>query len=181
MPIWNSISPVTRFVILFLLMLLLVSIVFSQLFTRFHDNMTWLMRMTTSISGWVLCLFAADASYSGVLIHYRNFSLEIIDECTGLFEMLIFFAAVLSYPTGFRKKLTGFALGIPAIFVFNLIRIIFLMIAGAYSVRLFDFMHLYLWQATLIIMIASIWVGWLYLVVYRVKGAPTRIESGPRA
>jgi len=171
MRFWNSISPITKFVVLFLVMLVIVSVIFSQLFTRFHDNMLWLMKMTTSIAGWTLTLFTNDASYSGVNIVCRNFTLEIIDECTGLFEMLIFIAAVVSFPTTFRKKLSGFAMGIPAIFIFNLVRIIFLTLAGAYSIKVFDFMHLYLWQATLIIMIASIWVGWLYLVVYRAKGA----------
>ena len=93
MRFWNSISPITKFVILFLVMLVIVSVIFSQLFTRFHDNMLWLMKMTTSIAGWTLTLFTNDASYSGVNIVCRNFTLEIIDECTGLFEMLIFIAA----------------------------------------------------------------------------------------
>jgi archaeosortase B (VPXXXP-CTERM-specific) len=94
---------------------------------------------------------------------------EIIDECTGLFEMLIYIAAVAAFSTSIRKRLLGMAIGIPAIFLFNLARIIFLLLAGAYSKSLFDFMHLYFWQATLIIMISSVWIGWLYLVVYREK------------
>jgi len=161
------ISPVARFVILFLILLVVVSVGFSQLFTRYHEHMTWLMSLTASISGGILSIFSGDVTHSGIFVTYKGFSVEIIDECTGLFEMLIYIAAVLSFSTTNRKKLIGFALGLPAIFIFNVIRIIALLIAGASSFSVFQFMHLYLWQVTLIIMIATIWVLWLYLVVYR--------------
>ncbi len=119
------------------------------------------------ISGAILSLFSDSVHYSGVYVSYKGFSVEIIDECTGLFEMLIYLAAVLSFSTTIRKKLLGIAMGLPAIFVFNLVRITILLVAGASSMELFNFMHLYLWQVTLIIMISTIWIGWLYLVVYR--------------
>jgi archaeosortase B (VPXXXP-CTERM-specific) len=168
---WKTLPSVTRFIVLFIATLIIVSVVFSRLFTRFHDNLLWLMEATASISGSILALFADDVSRSGTLLTYKGFSMEIIDECTGLFEMLIYIAAVFSYPATFRQKLKGLGLGLPAIFIFNIARIIFLMAAGAYSVALFNFMHLYFWQATLIIMIAGIWVVWLYMTVYKTKGS----------
>ena len=161
------ISPVVRFVVTFLVLLVLISVGFSQLFTRFHDQILWLMEDTAAISGGVLSLFSEQVYYSGVFVTYKGFSVEIIDECTGMFEMLIYLAAVFSFSTTVRKKLIGVAIGIPAIFVFNVVRIIILLLAGASSFRMFNFMHLYFWQVTLIIMISTIWIGWLYLVVYR--------------
>lgn len=162
-----KISPVVRFVVLFLVLLILISVGFSQLFTRYHERILWLMEGTAWISGSILSLFSNSVQHHDVFISYKGFSVEIIDECTGLFEMLIYAAAVLSFSTTIRKKLIGIAMGIPAIFVFNLIRITILLVAGAKSIEVFNFMHLYLWQVTLIIMIATIWIGWLYLVVYR--------------
>ena len=52
---------------------------------------------------------------------------------------------------------------------FNVLRIILLLVVGAYSKPLFDFLHLYFWQATLTVIIATIWIGWLLLVVHRGK------------
>ncbi|MEW5923081.1 MAG: exosortase H [Candidatus Zixiibacteriota bacterium] len=161
------ISPVVRFVVLFLVLLILISVGFSQLFTRYHDKILWLMEGTALISGSILSLFSDGVHQSGVSVSYKGFSVEIIDECTGLFEMLIYIAAVLSFSTTIRKKLIGIAIGLPAIFGFNLVRIIILLVVGAISMEVFNFMHLYLWQVTLIIMISTIWIGWLYLVVYR--------------
>jgi archaeosortase B (VPXXXP-CTERM-specific) len=165
---WKSHS-VLRFVITFLAFLVLGGIVFSQLLSRFHEQVLWLMDLTASIVGLAMSLFSSNVSFSGATVIFNGFSVEIIDECTGLFEMLIYVAAVLAYSASIKKKLLGIALGVPAIFIFNIVRIAVLLIAGASSLRLFDFMHLYFWQATLIIMIATAWVGWLYLVVYREK------------
>ena len=56
-------------------------------------------------------------------------------------------------------------LGIPAIYVFNLLRIMCLLVVGRYANPMFDFFHLYFWQATLIIMITSVWLLWIYAIV----------------
>ena len=106
----------------------------------------------------------------------QGFAVEIIDECTGLLEIVIFMAAVLSFGTTIRKKALGLLLGIPAIYLFNVLRIIVLVLVGAYWPGAFDFMHTYFWQVTLILMIGSVWVGWLYLVVYREKN-PVAVSS----
>ncbi|UCD95015.1 MAG: exosortase H [Candidatus Zixiibacteriota bacterium] len=167
----QSIRPVVRFVVLFLVLLVLISVGFSQLFTRYHDQLTWLMELTATITGATLSVFTGDVYYSGVHVAYKGFSVEIIDECTGLFEMLIYLAAVFSFSASVKKKLIGIAMGVPAIFIFNVARITALVVVGAYSWVTFNFMHLYLWQVTLILMISTVWVIWLYLVVYREKRA----------
>ncbi len=167
----SALRPVVRFVILFLILIIIVSVIFSQLFTRYHDKMLWLMEDTAAVCGGILSVFSDQINYSGVNIWYKGFSVEIIDECTGLFEMLIYIAAVLAFSTSIRNKLIGLAIGLPAILVFNIIRISVLVVVGSYSWIMFNFMHLYFWQITLIIMIATIWVSWLYLVVFREKRA----------
>lgn len=167
--LWKKLSPVVRFIILFLVMLLMVGIVTSQLLSRFHEKILWLMSFTASVAGGVLSLFSSQVSYHDTTIVFKGFRVEIIDECTGLFEIFIYMAAVLAYSTSIKKKLLGLAVGIPTIYLFNIARIIFLLVAGAYSQRLFNFMHLYFWQGTLIIMISSIWAAWLYWVVYHEK------------
>jgi archaeosortase B (VPXXXP-CTERM-specific) len=167
--LWGKLSPVGKFIILFLVMLVIVGIITSQLLSRFHEKILWLMSFTASAAGGILSLFSSQVSYHDVTVVFKGFPVEIIDECTGLFEIFIFMAAVLAYSTSIKKKLLGFAMGIPTIYLFNVIRIIFLLVAGAYSKELFDFMHLYFWQGTLIIMISSVWVAWLYLVVYHEK------------
>lgn len=79
--------------------------------------------------------------------------------------MLIFTAAVLAFPATWRKKLIGIFLGCPLIYLFNVLRIAVLVIVGRHWSSAFEFMHLYFWQATMIVMITSVWLLWIMMVV----------------
>jgi len=153
-----------------------LGLAYSHLTAKYHDNLLWLMDATATACGFVLSVFSNSVHYSGKYVSYNGFSVEIIDECTGLLEMVIYLAAVVAFSASIRKKLIGIVAGVPAIYLFNVLRIIVLLIAGSMSKPAFDFMHLYFWQATLILMIATVWVGWLYLVVYREK-KPVAVSS----
>lgn len=160
-------APVLRFIVTFLVCLAGGGALYAFLSTSFHSVLKWLMRVTALIAGGAVALFSNSAGYQDQMCSFRGFQVQIIDECTGVLEIVIYTAAVLAYPTTWRKKLWGILLGAPAIYTFNVIRIIVLLIVGAYSQKVFDFLHLYFWQVTLIIIIATIWVAWLLLVVHR--------------
>ena len=173
---WQRLSPVARFIILFLLSLIVFGTIYAHLTASYHDSLVPMMRATANIVGFVLSVFSSSVSYEGAHCVLNGFAVEIIDECTGLLEMVIFLAAVLSFGTTGGKKAMGLLIGIPAIYLFNVLRIIVLVVVGAYWPGAFNFMHIYFWQVTLILMIGSVWVGWLYLVVYREK-KPVAVSS----
>ena len=170
-------SPAVRFVLFFVLALVVLGGAYSFLTARYHDHLEWFLEFTAASSGALASLVSSHVEYEGRYIMYRGFSVEIIDECTGLLEMVIFLAAVLAFSTTWRNKLLGMVLGIPAIYLFNIARIEALLLSGASSKELFDFMHLYFWQATLIIMIATVWIAWLYLVVFREKKTTVAVSG----
>ena len=63
----------------------------------------------------------------------------------------------------------------PILYAFNILRILVLLLVGRYQHDLFDFMHLYFWQATLILMITSVWLLWIFKVVrYGESNTPAR-------
>jgi len=171
-----SFSPGLKFVLRFLATLAALGLTYAYLTAKYHDSLLWFMNTTASVCGFLLSLFSGAVQYSGKYVTYKGFSVEIIDECTGLLEMVIYLAAVVSFSAPWRKKLTGIAMGVPAIYLFNILRIFVLLIVGSMSKRAFDFMHLYFWQATLILMIGTVWIGWLMLVVYREK-EPVAVSS----
>jgi len=164
-----SAGPVWRFILWFVLILVGGGGAYAYLSSKYHESMLWIMRGTATVTGWVVSIFSDAVTYHGQMCSFQGFNVKIIDECTGLFEMVIYSAAVLAFPTTWKNKGIGLLMGIPGIYLFNLIRIIVLLVVGAYSYRTFEFMHLYFWQVTLIIIIASIWIGWLLLVVNRGK------------
>ena len=112
-------------------------------------------------------LFTDHVTHSLKVVSFKGFAVHIIEECTGVYEIMIFAAAVLAFPTEWLKKWVGLGLGIPILYSFNVIRIAVLMLVGKYAPEYFDFMHLYFWQATLILMITSVWLLWITQVVNR--------------
>ena len=163
LPAWKN--PAYRFVFLFLVYLAIVSVVYPQAAKRLPEFFKSLMFGTAWIEYQILAPFTDDIRLSGSLVAYEGFFARIILECTGVYEMLIFAAAVLAFPTTVWKKVVGLAMGIPLLYVFNVARILFLILVGAHWHDAFEFMHIYFWQATLILMITSVWLLWIFWVV----------------
>ena len=158
-------DPTWRFLILFALYLAAVGILLPMATKAFPGVMRFMVKATAAIEYAALALFTDQASLSDTVVHLGKFGVRIIGECTGLFEIAIYMACVLAFPTSWRKKGLGLLFGIPAIYAFNVLRILCLLIVGRYAHSSFEFFHLYFWQGTLILMIASVWMLWVYLVV----------------
>jgi len=124
------------------------------------------MAVTADITGLFLKLSGLAVRISGRVVSLPNFSVEVVGECTGLYEMLIFLAAMIAYPSAWKKKLLGVVLGIPFLYLVNIVRMIFITVVGNWSPKTFNFLHLYFWQVAMILIIVSAWVLWIEYVVY---------------
>jgi archaeosortase B (VPXXXP-CTERM-specific) len=162
-------NPAYRFAFLFLLYLGIAGTAYPRLRVRYHSAIDWLAEFTAYMEYLAVFLFANSAEYADKLVTYNGFSVKIIEECTGIYEVLIFAAAVLAFPTLWRNKFIGLGLGVPMLYAFNVVRIMFLILVGHHYPQSFDFMHLYFWQATLIVMITSVWLLWIFQVVRRTE------------
>jgi len=158
-------NPAYRFVGLFALYLVVIAVGYSWLTQRWFGPVRAMATATAVIEYALLSLVSDEAALTETLVQLGPFGVRIIAECTGIFEALIFVAAVLAYPTSWAKRLIGIGFGVPIMYGFNLLRILVLIGVGRYRYELFDFMHLYFWQATLILMITSVWLLWIFKVV----------------
>ncbi len=164
-------DPTWRFLILFALYLGAVGLLLPVVTKTFPGVIRIMVEATAAIEYALLAAFTDQASLTDTVVHLGSFGVRIISECTGLFEMAIYAACVLAFPTSWRKKRTGLLFGIPAIYAFNVLRILCLLLVGHYAFASFDFFHLYFWQGTLILMITSVWMLWIYLVVRNETGS----------
>jgi archaeosortase B (VPXXXP-CTERM-specific) len=158
-------DPTWRFLVLFALYLAVVGLLLPRATKAFPGVMRFMVALTAAIEYRLLALFTEQASLTDTVVHLGSFGVRIIGECTGLFEMAIYTACVLAFPTSWRKRAYGLLFGIPAIYAFNVLRILCLLLVGRYANASFEFFHLYFWQGTLILMITSVWMLWVYLVV----------------
>jgi archaeosortase B (VPXXXP-CTERM-specific) len=158
-------NPTFRFVGLFGLYLGVFAVVLPIGMRKFPGALPAVVRATAVLEYWIMVPFTDQVTLSKPMIFLDDFAVRIIGECTGIFEMVIFTASVMAFPTSWKKKGLGLLIGIPAIYVFNLLRIACLLVVGRYFNSMFDFFHLYFWQTTLIIMITSVWLFWIYAIV----------------
>ena len=168
--VWDN--PAYRFVLLFLPLLGVVSILYPLFVKHFNFVIQAFIEATATIEYYFLNLFSSEVRLNGKMVWFGNFVVKIIDECTGIYEMLIFSAAVLAFPTNWRDKGLGILMGCPMIYLFNLLRIAMLIVVGRFWPPAFDFMHVYFWQATMIVMITTVWLIWITKVVRRDETTP---------
>ena len=146
------------------LFILLVSL-FSVLYIIFSDHISFINSSTASVLALLLNMLGVDAMTNGSIVRLDGLWMEIVDECTGIYEILVYTAAVLAFPTSMKKKAVGIAFGIPLLALLNMARLICLAFVGIYSAESFEFVHLYLWQVTLILLIVIVLSIWIYRVV----------------
>ncbi|MCP5039530.1 MAG: exosortase H [bacterium] len=164
-PAWKN--PAYRFVFLFLVYLGAIAWAYPEFRERHIEVVDALAEFTARAEYHLFDLFTQRTAVTDKVVSYKGFAVHIIEECTGVYEVLIFMAAVLAFPTTWSNKGIGLGLGVPLLYLFNVLRIAVLLLVGKHQPQYFDFMHLYFWQATLILMITSVWLLWITQVVNR--------------
>ena len=81
--------------------------------------------------------------------------------CNGVEAVIMLAAAVIAYPSSWRAKMTGLVLGAVAIQVLNVVRIVSLFYLVQWNASVFEFAHLYLWQALIMLDVLLVWLMWL--------------------
>lgn len=111
-------------------------------------------------SGLSLDLIGQDVTMHGTVIRNRRFGVNIKNGCNGVETLIIFTAAVLAFPTGWRQRISGLILGSLAIQLVNLIRVVALFLTGVYFPDFFDASHTTVWQTVVILFGVLLWVFW---------------------
>ena len=111
-------------------------------------------------------LFDAHAiSYGKILQSTTNgFAISIERGCNGVEAVIILIAAMLAFPAPWKHRLAGLGVGFLAIQSLNLVRIISLFYLGQWNHTWFEWFHLYLWQALIVLdalVVFLLWLRWL--------------------
>lgn len=149
----------------FFLFLALLVALFGFRITNFaRDHLTLpFTGVLTDVSGWLITLFDDQVFTRGVEIHStaNGFAVAIAPGCDGIEAVIILVAAVLAFPAPWKHRLAGIGIGFLAIQGLNLVRIISLFYLGQWSRVAFDWFHLYLWQALIVLDALAVWLIWL--------------------
>lgn len=115
------------------------------------------------VSVWVIQLFDDNVIAISNVIRDKTtgFGVRIERGCNGVEAVIILFAAIFAFPAPFKSKIIGFFIGFLAIQGLNLVRIVSLFYLGQWNQVAFEWFHLYLWQALIIMDALVVWLIWL--------------------
>ena len=109
----------------------------------------------------LLNLFGEQSHVSGGIIYSPQYAITVLPECTALDLACFFCAALVAFPAPWTHKLCGVFMGVAALTVLNLLRIVSLYWTGVHCRFLFDQMHEQIWGIFLILATVALGAGWI--------------------
>jgi len=115
------------------------------------------------LSADLVTLFDPHVVASGkVLRSTRNgFAVSIEAGCNGIEASLILIAAIVAFPAPWLHRIAGIAVGLVAVQVLNIVHVVSLFYLGQWSLAAFEWAHLYVWQALIMLDALIVWLVWL--------------------
>ena len=109
-----------------------------------------------------------------------GFGVSIEPGCNGVEAFVVLCAAVLAYPVGsWRQKLAGLVVGFAAIQSLNIVRVVSLFYLGQWSTAVFEFAHIYVWQALIMLDVLLVWMLWARMVAPKPAGQAQNDSASP--
>ena len=132
-----------------------------------------------AISAWIVTAIDPAVLATGKILRStaNDFAVSIEAGCNGVEATIVLVAAVLAFPAPWTSRLVGLVAGIVAVQGLNIVRVISLFYLGQWSLQAFEWAHLYVWQALIMLDVLVVWLIW----VRTLPRAGGRADgSGPR-
>lgn len=122
----------------------------------------WTSALAT-ISADIVKVFDSQVIAHGkILQSARNgFAVSIEAGCNGVEATIVLVSAILAFPAPWKRKLIGLAVGVVAVQGLNVVRVISLFYLGQWSMDIFEWAHLYVWQALIMLDVLIVWLLWV--------------------
>ncbi len=140
----------------------------ATLFSLYVASMRWLggafndglTRALAWLTAGVLSSFGVEAHAEGACVATRDLDMQVIGECTAVYVMGLYAAAVLAYPAGWRPKLAGTVIGLFLIQAVNLVRLVTLFYIGWRHPDWLEIAHMIVWQSLMVFCAVFLWTIW---------------------
>lgn len=131
----------------------------------------WYLNQTTNVSGQILRLTGFDIHIDGNSIDDvgNRGSITVQKGCDAIAPTALFVSAVIASPVPWMSKFPAMFGGMFILMVVNVIRIVTLYITRVYWTKMFDVMHLDVWQAAFIFLAILLWAFWAAWSIKRIK------------
>lgn len=149
----------------FVLFLVIQGVLFGSELTEPAQQffvMPWTNILAT-ISAELVKWFDPNVLVSGKILQStaNGFAVSIEAGCNGVEATIVLIAAMLAFPAPWKHKIIGLIAGIIAVQGLNIVRIISLFYLGQWNYSVFEWAHLYVWQALIMLDVLIVWLLWV--------------------
>jgi len=148
-------------------LMILVSLFTLELIPFIHEGVIIpFTHFVAYISSQVASIFDGSIQADGIVMRSlkNGTAVKIMPGCNGVEAMICLAAAIIAFSAPWKHKIIGLITGFFAIQVLNIVRIISLFYLLQWNKEWFNWAHLYIWQALIILdalIIFILWVRWL--------------------
>ena len=120
-------------------------------------------QLIAQICVWFVHIFDQNVLSTGTVLQHvtSGFSVSIESGCNGIEALIVLISAMLVFPAPWVFKLKGIVIGFFAVELLNIVRIITLFYIGQWNQVVFDWAHLYIWEALIMLDILIIFLLWV--------------------
>jgi exosortase H (IPTLxxWG-CTERM-specific) len=122
--------------------------------------------LVADASAAVIRAFDSDVVAEGKTLSSPGTGVAVTVEagCNGVEAMLVLVAGILAFPAPWRSKAIGIVVGVVAIQALNLVRIVSLFYLAQWERQWFEWAHLYVWQALIMLDALIVWLLWIRML-----------------
>jgi exosortase H (IPTLxxWG-CTERM-specific) len=115
------------------------------------------------ISAALITLFDSNVGAFGKILQSNatGFAVSIEAGCNGIEAAIVLIAAMLAFPAPWKNRAIGILAGLAAVQALNIVRVVSLFYLGQWSLTAFEWAHLYLWQALIMLDVLVVWLIWI--------------------
>jgi len=113
----------------------------------------------------VLRLCGIESMRNGTHVRIGVAGMDVISECSAIYVLILFAAAVIAFPTTWAARGRGLAIGIPVLLATNVLRLVTLGVVLRFRPALLPLFHEYLWQVLFVVIVAALYMVWIERMV----------------
>jgi len=125
-----------------------------------HENLGPVQRTMASWSTHGQQWVGGHAVARGDNVVIGSMVMNINHECTGVFVYMLFISFVLAYPVHWTARAAGLAVGVPLMFVVNVVRLATLARVAEIYPQAFFYLHEYVWQGVFTVLVLVGAIAW---------------------
>jgi exosortase H (IPTLxxWG-CTERM-specific) len=149
----------------FVLFIVLLAVLFALELTPWGQTFVvepWTHALAVVSTSIVTVFDPGVVAYGKVIRSVGNgFAVSIEAGCNGVEATLVLCAAILAFPAPWRHKALGIAIGVVAVQLLNIVRVISLFYIGQWNFAVFEWAHQYVWQALIMLDVLIVWLIWV--------------------